>query len=476
VSNSSLAVTSGRGHRRSTRLDRAIPLIVAGVDSFRGPYQEEVSTVTVSCHGCKYESKYEVLPDQSVLLELNGKVSGAKPISTRGRVKWTKRPSEPGGLFQTAIELETPGNIWGLDSPPGDWVPYVTPRPAEPKPLTVMRPDAPPMPGAAPTASAANPTAVARIAGPRAAESISSAPPVSRPVGQLIGGFQQQMEKMLADVAEIAVRERAASMVEAARAELRHELGEDAKRIVTETIASHGSAWMNESLKRMNQVAEESARTRHAQWTKKVDAELQQAIARMDARHRELEELSERLATHAHEKLEGALEVARKDAVSRIVSRLKEQSAPVIEQARQATADLAKREEEIEQICRQFVEKSAGQMEETCARLNSRFETLIQERLGNAREELSRVATEASAQAVDTLRVSAQHEESEAQARLQAALAPVAGTALASLQERAAEISRQFAGELAHYSRSHLEFVGGAISDLAKGIGKLSKD
>jgi hypothetical protein len=72
VSNGPLAITSARGGRRSTRVHRAIKLAVGGMDSFRGPYQEEVSTVTLNCHGCMYESKYEVSPNASVILELNG--------------------------------------------------------------------------------------------------------------------------------------------------------------------------------------------------------------------------------------------------------------------------------------------------------------------------------------------------------------------------------------------------------------------
>jgi flagellar biosynthesis/type III secretory pathway protein FliH len=287
-----------------------------------------------------------------------------------------------------------------------------------------------------------------------------------------MGGFQQQMEQMLSDAAEVAVRDRTASLLDGVRAELQ----EDVKRILAEATASQSSDWMDESLKRMNQVAEESARTRHAQWTKKVETELQQAIARMEARHRELEELSERLTKSAHERLESAFEVGRTEAVGRIVARLKEQSAPVIDNALKVVADLTKREEEMEKICQQFAEKSAVQIEETCTRLDKQFEMILRERLDSAREELDRAASAASSAMLHNLRASAQQYESEAQARLQVALAPATETALASLQEKAAEISRQFAGELSHYSRSHLEFVGGAISDLAKGIGKLSKD
>jgi hypothetical protein len=52
----------------------------------------------------------------------------------------------------------------------------------------------------------------------------------------------------------------------------------------------------------------------------------------------------------------------------------------------------------------------------------------------------------------------------------------VAESTIAALKEKAEEISRQFAGEMSRNSRSHLEFVSGAISQLAQGIGKLSKE
>ena len=57
--------------------------------------------------------------------------------------------------------------------------------------------------------------------------------------------------------------------------------------------------------------------------------------------------------------------------------------------------------------------------------------------------------------------------------RLRSDLEPITETALATLKAKATELSRQFAREMSHYSRSHLEFLSGAISELAKGVGKL---
>ena len=459
--NSSLAIHSGREVRRTTRVNQAIRLAVAGIDSFRGPYNDEVSTVIVNCHGCKYESKRDVSPNALVTLELKGKGDDSKSISARGHVKWTQRPTEQGGTFQTAIELDEPGNIWGIDSPPSDWLPFCGPRSpdadAKPKTVAVLRPEA------APTATKEK---HGKAVNPRAAE---SAPPPSdtRPVSQLIGGFQQQMESMLSEAAEAVVRDRATALLD----ELRAGLQQEAARAVAEATSSRAGSWIDQSLKQMNQLAEETARSRHAQWAKKIETDLQQALNRMETRHRELEEVSETLTTMAQERLQGFLEKSRKDAVDRIIARLKEQSAPVIDHARKVAADLKKREEDIEKICQQYVEKSAVQIEESCTRLDKQFEMILQERLDGARIEFERAASSA----LDGVRASARQQEAGAEARLRGALEPVTENALGTLKEKAASISRQFAGEMSHYSRSHLEFVSGAISELAKGIGKLSK-
>lgn len=454
MSNSSLAVQSGSKTRRSTRVNRAIQLAVEGVDSFRGPYHEEVSTLTLNAHGCLYESNHEVLNNAFVVLQLNGKDS--KPVSARGHVKWTQKPVQTGGLHLTAIELDAPGNIWGIDSPPGDWLPFCGPRSAEPeskpKSVAVLRPEA---------------TLVSKEERGKAA---SNSPQSSgeRPLGQLIGGFQQQMEAMLSDAAEAVVQEKASVLLN----DMRDNLREEAARIVNEVISSQ----TDRSLRQLNQAGERTAQARHAEWTKKIDADLQEALTQMETRHRELQEVSSTLTTMAQGRLQGFLDSSRKDAVDRIVARLKQESAPVIENARRVIADLTKRQGDLETLCRQSVEQSTAQIEETAARLNKQFETTMQERLDSARQEIERAATTAADSALQAVRASCKQEETETQARLHGALEPLAESTLAALKEKAAEISRQFAGEMSRHSRSHLEFVSGAISQLAQGIGKLSKD
>jgi hypothetical protein len=457
VSNSSLAVHSGTKTRRSTRVNRAIQLAVEGVDSFRGPYHEEVSTITVNAHGCMYESNHEVLSNAFVVLQLNGK--DAKPVSARGHVKWTQRPVQTGGLHLTAIELDSPGNIWGIDSPPGDWLPFCGPRSADPeskpKSVAVLRPESAP------------------VAKEERGKGASNSPQSSgERVSQLIGGFQEQMEAMLSGAAEAMVREKASMLLNGMRSGLR----EEAERIIGEVISSQTGPWMDKSLRQLSQAGERTAQARHAEWAKKIETDLQEALTIVETRHRELQEVSTTLTTMAQGRLQGFLDSSRKDAVDRIVTRLKQESAPVIEHARQTVADLTKRQGELETLCRQSVEQTTARLEETAARLDKQFETTMQERLDNARKEIERVAQAAADSALQAVQASAKQEEMETQARLHGALEPVAESTLATLKEKAAEISHQFAGEMSRHSRSHLEFVSGAISQLAQGIGKLSKD
>src|SRR5258708_3806326 len=108
--------------RRSTRLDHAVPVAVQGVGAYREPYQDQVSTLSISCHGCTYNSKYEVIQGEIVYLDVRSTNDGSAHGSSRARVKWVQNLGGKVG-FQVAVELEVAGNIWGIASPPEDWFP-----------------------------------------------------------------------------------------------------------------------------------------------------------------------------------------------------------------------------------------------------------------------------------------------------------------------------------------------------------------
>jgi len=107
--------------RRSTRIVQAVPLSVAGVDALGRPFNERTSTLIINCHGCRYQSKHYVLKNMWVSLEVPHPETGQPPRTVRGRVAWIQRPRTVRQLFQVALELELPGNAWGIAFPPEDW-------------------------------------------------------------------------------------------------------------------------------------------------------------------------------------------------------------------------------------------------------------------------------------------------------------------------------------------------------------------
>src|SRR5260370_10400016 len=125
--------------RRSTRIVKAVTLVVTSVDALGRPFVERTSSVIINGHGCRYQSKHYVLKNMWVTMEIPHPETGQPPRTVRGRVAWIQRPRTVRQLFQVALELEVPGNAWGIAFPPEDWfafpdtVPVVTSTEAAPQ-------------------------------------------------------------------------------------------------------------------------------------------------------------------------------------------------------------------------------------------------------------------------------------------------------------------------------------------------------
>src|SRR5215470_7187250 len=113
--------TSELRKRRSTRIVQAVPLQVTGVDALGRPFVERTSSLILNCHGCRYQSKHYVLKNMWVKVQVPHPEADQPPREVRGRVAWIQRPRTVRQLFQVALELEVPGNVWGIAFPPEDW-------------------------------------------------------------------------------------------------------------------------------------------------------------------------------------------------------------------------------------------------------------------------------------------------------------------------------------------------------------------
>jgi hypothetical protein len=99
-------------------VSRSLPIIVRGIDLLGQPFEERTSTLTLNLHGCRYYSKHHLPKNTWVTLEV---ARGAERRNLRARVAWIQRPHSVREFFQIALELESPRDIWAIDSPPTDW-------------------------------------------------------------------------------------------------------------------------------------------------------------------------------------------------------------------------------------------------------------------------------------------------------------------------------------------------------------------
>jgi len=104
--------------RRSERVSYSLPLIVRGVDLLGQPFEERTATLTFNLHGCRYASKHHLPKNTWITLELP---ESAERRNVRARVSWIQRPHLVREFFQIATELESPANLWGLQSQPESW-------------------------------------------------------------------------------------------------------------------------------------------------------------------------------------------------------------------------------------------------------------------------------------------------------------------------------------------------------------------
>jgi hypothetical protein len=376
-------------------------------------------------------------------------------------------------LYETAIELDEPGNVWGVNTPPQDWLNAVKTQAHEveapkSKPFAVARPE--PVSTANLPAREKHPSLIAPFA--RDTDTKFSDGGHARPIGELMRDFQQQMESILTEAATSAVQDKVTVTLDDARGMLRDE----AHRVVADAAAAAAVPWIEQSLLQIQQASQKSAMTLHSHWRAKMEEDVQAAVRRIDARHHEFESRTESLAAAAIEKIQSSSEASRREGIDRIVAGIKQQFAPLVEQARGVAGELQRTKLEVEALLTRSVESFATRTDEIGTRFEKRFSDAVEDRLAAARSELEHTSDTATRTAIENLRNASQHHESEAQRRLHEALHPVSDAALNTLRETADEASRKFAGELKDHSRSQLEQMSKALAELAKGLGEVSND
>ncbi|MBZ5660167.1 MAG: hypothetical protein LAO08_07135 [Acidobacteriia bacterium] len=433
--------------RRSTRIDRALPLAVQGVGALREPYQEQVSTLTISCHGCTYQTKHEVLQGEIVFLEVKPSKDGTTGSSSRARVKWVHRLPAPDRGYQVAVELENAGNIWEIPSPPEDWFPVQMANgnelPAATRELRVV----------SRTEQKIAPAQDAGLVKSSGVEKQNTVAPQLASLAQLMAGFGEQIQIMSAEAARNALVNEKSRQMEEFRAQLRDE----AAKTVQSVIAASKEDISRQALKSLLDAHEAGARINHARWIKKIEQDLETARQHMLRQIKEVTQRIDTLAAAATERVQKNMETTRDEAMTRFVSRFREQVAPLLAEANDALQTLAASEAAFKNETRSF---SAG--------IEKQIATSADTSMAKVQQELAQTANSVAEKTTETLQQLSQNIEKAAQDNLNSLLASLGGNVTKLLEERTAEISREFSSGIETYTRNYFEQIGRSIAEIPR--------
>jgi len=115
-------VYSGIELRRSTRIERSVPIFISGRDTIGQDFLERTSAVSINLHGCRYPSRHDLHVGTWITLQLGDMTIGEVSITVRAQVKSVHLPQSPREMHHIGVELESPANIWSIPAPPSDWV------------------------------------------------------------------------------------------------------------------------------------------------------------------------------------------------------------------------------------------------------------------------------------------------------------------------------------------------------------------
>src|SRR5271154_2492944 len=101
--------------RRSTRLPLEVPVLVTSLDDSQ-PLSERCSTTLVNAHGCGMIVARAVPQGSQVRLEI---VSAMR--HTTARVSEVVPLGGDPETWLVGLELDVPGNFWGIEYAPSDW-------------------------------------------------------------------------------------------------------------------------------------------------------------------------------------------------------------------------------------------------------------------------------------------------------------------------------------------------------------------
>jgi hypothetical protein len=411
--------------RRSTRIVQAVPLTVTGVDALGRPFQERTSTLLISCHGCRYQSKHYVLKNMWVTLEVPHHDTGRQPRTARGRVTWIQRPRTVRELFQIGVEMEMPGNIWGIAFPPPDWFPAVETEAAE----TSQQLDAAPSETSAADWAAPGapqqPDNVVVIGTPGQPAGGDVALHLARQVARLVVEAKQQLQAAVREATSKTVTQEVKHLI----ATVESQLQDSANKAVHSAAENYSKHWMEQAAERIELQTRSGAEAMRQQLASEMDSRIEESRTLVAARLSSVEQAEQQ-----------TFEAALSASVDAAIDRLRLSAETAAARAEQAREQF----EQSRQQLRATVEEATRRWEEVLSGRTTGAASQI-ERLQSAADRLSQQIDGAIEQGEHTWRSRMEADLTEAQKR---AAARASESVEQAAQESAARIAKQSEQEM----------------------------
>lgn len=113
---------AGPEGRRSTRIERPVPLLITGQDGLGQEFLERTSAVSLNLHGCRYPSRHDTHVGSWITLQIGDSGVGEIVTTVRAQVRSVQVPRNPRDLYHVGVQLEKPANVWRIPAPPPDWL------------------------------------------------------------------------------------------------------------------------------------------------------------------------------------------------------------------------------------------------------------------------------------------------------------------------------------------------------------------
>jgi len=113
---------TGPEGRRSTRIERPVPLLITGHDGLGQEFLERTSAVSLNLHGCRYPSRHDTHVGTWITMQIGDSGVGEIVTTVRAQVRSVQVPRNPRDLYHVGVQLEKPANVWRVQKPPSDWL------------------------------------------------------------------------------------------------------------------------------------------------------------------------------------------------------------------------------------------------------------------------------------------------------------------------------------------------------------------